>query len=95
MKALWAMWLIGGLPALAAPLIWFAGLFAVIAEGFTAAQRYHVMACMAYPLVYLLCLIVSIGRARGGDPAAAARVMLVAVAWLAAVVLLWPVHEPG
>lgn len=91
MKLLWAMWVVGGLPALAAPLIWFAGLFAFLAQGNTDAQRAYIAAGMAYPLVYLGCLIFSVGLARGGDPLAAMKLMLIAVVWLVLVLLLWPV----
>lgn len=93
MKTLWAMWLIAGLPALAAPLIWFAGLFAFLAHGFSDAQRLYIVAGMAYPLVYLACLILSVRLARGGDPAAAMKRMAIAIAWLVGLLVLAPVLE--
>ena len=91
MTALWLLRIIGGLPALSAPILWFGGLFAFLAEGISMAQRMYVLAGMAYPLVYIACFVVSVGFVRSGDVAAAQSAMAVALAYGVIVLALWPV----
>ena len=90
MNMLWMMWLIGGVPALAAPVIWLGGLFAFLAQGVPDSQRFWILAGMLYPLVYLVCLIMSIGEMRGGDLVSARTTMKFAMGWIVAVLVTWP-----
>jgi cobalamin biosynthesis protein CobD/CbiB len=87
---LWILRILGGLPALTAPLLWFGGLFAFLAEGLSDAQRMYILAGMAYPLVYIGCFIVSSGMVRAGDIAGAEMVMGGALVYLVLVLALWP-----
>jgi len=91
MTTLWLLRILAGLPALSAPILWFGGLFAFLAEGIGTAQRLYVLAGMAYPLLYVGCFIASVGFVRSGDVAAAQSAMAGAMAYLVIVLALWPV----
>lgn len=91
MTTLWLLRIIAGLPALSAPILWFAGLFAFLAEGITIAQRLYVLAGMAYPLVYLVCFTISTSFVQSGDVSGAQGAMSCALAYLVIVLALWPV----
>ena len=91
MTTLWLLRIIGGLPALSAPILWFAGLFAFLAHGISNAQRMYVLAGMAYPLVYVACFVASVSLVRSGDVAAAQSAMAGALAYGVVVLALWPV----
>jgi cobalamin biosynthesis protein CobD/CbiB len=91
MTTLWLLRIIGGLPALTAPILWFGGLFAFLAEGISDAQRMYVLAGMAYPLVYVGCFVASVGFVRSGDIPAAQFAMAGALAYGVVVLALWPV----
>lgn len=91
MSTLWLLRILGGLPAVSAPILWFGGLFAFLAEGITTAQRMYVLAGMAYPLFYVACFIVSMGFVRSGDVTTAQWIMAAALGYLAIVLVLWPV----
>jgi len=90
MSTLWLLRIVAGVPALSAPLLWFAGLFAFLAQGITDAQRLYIVAGMAYPFVYVACLFASTGFMRAGDPVAAQGAIGVALAYLVVVLALWP-----
>jgi hypothetical protein len=90
MTTLWCLRILSGLPALSAPILWFGGLFAFLAEGITTAQRMYVLAGMAYPLVYVACFVISVGLVKSGDVAAAQSAMAAALAYLVLVLALWP-----
>ena len=90
MTTLWLLRILAGLPALSAPLLWFGGLFAFLAEGIGMAQRLYVLAGMAYPLIYVGCFVVSTGFVRSGDIAAAQTAVACALAYLVIVLALWP-----
>ena len=91
MTTLWLLRIVAGLPALCAPILWFGGLFAFLAQGISNAQRAYIVAGMAYPLVYLASFIASVGFVRTGDVVAAQAAMAAALAYLVAVLALWPV----
>lgn len=91
MTTVWLLRIAAGLPALLAPLLWFGGLFAFLAQGITDAQRAYIVAGMAYPLVYVGCFVASVNFVRAGDVVAAQWAIAVALAYLVAVLALWPV----
>lgn len=91
MTTLWILRIVAGLPALSAPLLWFAGLFAFLAQGITDVQRTYILAGMAYPIVYVGCFLASVSYVRAGDVAAAQWAIAVALLYLVAVLALWPV----
>jgi hypothetical protein len=90
MTTLWLLRIVTGLPALSAPILWFAGLFAFLAQGISDAQRYYILAGMAYPFVYVGCFLASVSFARAGDIASAQWAIAGALAYLVVVLALWP-----
>ena len=91
MTTLWFLRILGGLPALTAPILWFGGMFAFLAQGITDAQRAYIAAGMAYPLAYVGCFIASSSLVRSGDIATAQWVMAGALGYLVVLLVLWPV----
>ena len=88
---LWVLRIVLGLPVIATPVLLFGGLFALLAHGITPIQQLHVLAVVAYPVVYVVGVVASRAPARRQDYKAATAVMLKVLGYLVAVIVLWPV----
>jgi hypothetical protein len=88
---LWTLRILLGIPVIGTPILLFGGLFALLAHGITPIQQLHVLAAVAYPVVYIVGFIASRRHSRRHDFKAATAVMLKVLVYLLAVILLWPV----
>lgn len=80
-----------GIPVIATPLLLFGALFALLAQGITPLQQLHVLAAVAYPVVYIVGFVNSRRYSRNGDFKSATGVMMKVLIYLVAVIVLWPV----
>lgn len=88
---LWALRIVLGLPVIGTPILLFGGLFALLAHGITPIQQLHVLAAVAYPVVYIVGFVASRRHSRNHDYQAATKVMLKVLLYAVAVIVLWPV----
>jgi hypothetical protein len=89
--ALLALRVLLGVPVIATPLLWFGALFALLAHGITPIQQLHVLAIVAYPVVYVIGFVNSRRYSRKDDFRSATSVMMKVLFYLAAVIVSWPV----